>query len=39
MLGIPFGTANSRLGRAMWKLRQVLAADAPPGYASDGEPT
>jgi len=37
-LGIPFGTANSRLGRAMAKLRHVLGADASASYASDGEP-
>lgn len=37
-LDIPFGTARSRLGRAMDKLRHALGASVPGGYASDGEP-
>lgn len=39
ILDIPVGTANSRLGRAMAKLRRALGAEAPRPYAPGGEAT
>ena len=38
-LDIPFGTANSRLGRAMANLREALGVEPPRRpYASSREP-
>jgi RNA polymerase sigma-70 factor (ECF subfamily) len=38
-IGIPFGTATSRLGRAMAKLRHALGAETHQRYAPSGETT